>query len=174
MSYLFVLGCRDGNAVIQQQPPIPQTEYQKSLDLGLPPPRLTSDAVRYWSDFNRVFYHPKSVVQLSAYELHSQVMPFEDWAVGEELFNSMDREHDILDRDLRSFAEESDQLKAIQIFCGTDDAWGGFGAGYMDRLNDEYGKKDLWVWALEGGMRTQRVRGQSYASPTPSLHGVIC
>jgi hypothetical protein len=87
-------------------------------------------------------------------------MPFEDWAVGEELFNSMDREHDILDRDLRSFAEESDQLKAIQIFCGTDDAWGGFGAGYMDRLSDEYGKKDMWVWALEGGIRSQRVRGK--------------
>ncbi|KAL1954794.1 hypothetical protein VTO42DRAFT_697 [Malbranchea cinnamomea] len=146
-------GLWDGNEVIQRQPQIPQNEYQKALDLGLQPPRLTSEAVRYWSDFNRVFYNPKSIVQLNEYELNSQLMPFEDWAVGEDLFNSLDREHDLLDRDLRPFAEESDQMRAIQVFSGVDDAWAGFAARYMDRLRDEFAKKDIWVWALEDGVR---------------------
>lgn len=145
--------------MVQRQEAIPQNEYQKSLDLGLPPPRLTSESVRYWSDFNRLFYNPKSIVQLNEYELNSQLMPFEKWGAGEELFNSLDREHDILDRDFRPFAEESDQMSAIQIFAGVDDAWGGFAARYVDRLRDEYGKKDIWVWALEDGVRTQRVSG---------------
>ena len=84
-------------------------------------------------------------------------MPFENWGAGEELFNSLDREHDVLDRDFRPFAEECDQMSAIQVFTGVDDAWGGFAARYVDRLRDEYGKKDIWVWALEDGIRTQRV-----------------
>lgn len=84
-------------------------------------------------------------------------MPFENWTAGEELFNSLDKEHDILDRDMRPFAEESDQLRAFQIFSGTDDGWGGFTARYIDSLQDEFGKKDIWMWAVEDGLRTQRV-----------------
>lgn len=129
------------------------------MDLGTTAPRLTSESVRYWSDYNRVFYHPKSIVQLNEYELNSQTMPFEDWNVGEELFNDLDKEHDLLDRDVRPFLEECDHLRALQLFAGSDDAWGGFAASYMERLRDEFGKKSIWVWAIEDGTRTQRVSG---------------
>ncbi|KAK2733617.1 mtDNA inheritance, partitioning of the mitochondrial organelle [Onygenales sp. PD_40] len=149
-------GLWDGNEVVQQQPAVPQTEYQKNLDLGLPLPQLTAESVRYWSDFNKVFYNPKSIVQLNEYELNSQLMPFEDWSMGEDLFRSLDREHDILDRDFRAFAEECDQLQGIQIFSGTDDAWGGFAARYVDKLKDEFGKKSIWFWGLEDGAKVQR------------------
>ena len=84
-------------------------------------------------------------------------MPFEDWEVGEELFKDLDKEHDLLDRDVRPFAEECDQLRALQLFTNADDAWGGFAAKYMDRLRDEYGKKSIWVWAIESGAKVQRV-----------------
>lgn len=144
---------------MQQQPQIPQSEYQRSLDEGLPAPPLTSETVRYWSDFNRVFYHPRSVIQLNDYELHSRAMPFEDWDVGEEFFNDLDKEHDLLDRDVRPFAEECDQLRALQVFTGSDDAWGGFAAKYIDRLRDEFGRKSIWTWALEDGAKVQRVSG---------------
>lgn len=84
-------------------------------------------------------------------------MPFEDWGVGEELFGDLDKEHDLLDRDVRPFAEECDQLRALQIFTGSDDAWGGFAARYVDRLRDEYAKTGIWVWAIEDGARLPRV-----------------
>jgi hypothetical protein len=148
---------RDGKEVVQKQAPIPQSDYQKSLDQGISAPQLTSDTVRYWSDYNRTFYHPRSIVQLNEYELNSQIMPFEDWNVGEELFNDLDKEHDLLDRDLRPFAEECDQMRAIQLFSTSDDAWGGFTARYIDRIRDEYGKKSVWVWAMEEGNKVQRV-----------------
>ncbi|KAJ5925901.1 hypothetical protein N7454_007411 [Penicillium verhagenii] len=149
-------GLWDGAEVVQKQTPILPSEYQKSLELGTPAPRLTSETVRYWSDYNRVFYHPRSIVQLNEYELNSQIMPFEDWNAGEELFNDLDKEHDLLDRDVRPFAEECDQMRALQLFTGADDAWGGFAARYIDRLRDEYGKKSVWVWAIEDGARVQR------------------
>ncbi|KAJ5458633.1 hypothetical protein N7475_010021 [Penicillium sp. IBT 31633x] len=149
-------GLWDGKEIIQKQTPIRQSDYQKSLDLGTPAPRLTSESVRYWSDYNRVYYNPKSIVQLNDYELNSQTMPFEDWNVGEELFKELDKEHDLLDRDLRPLLEECDHLRALQLFSGSDDAWGGFSAQYVERLRDEFGKKSIWVWAIEDGTRTQR------------------
>ncbi|PBP22710.1 misato [Diplocarpon rosae] len=143
----------NGPTVVQRQTAIEQSAYQQSLDSGVEPPPLTTESVRYWSDFNRVYFHPKSIVQLNEYELGSGLMPFESWNVGEELFNSLDKEHDLLDRDLRSFAEEADHMQGIQMIAGIDDAWGGFAARYMDRIRDEYGKTAVHFWGLEDGLK---------------------
>jgi hypothetical protein len=160
---------RDGTPARQLQQPIEPSEYQKSLELGLPTRQLGAADVRYWSDFNRVFYHPRSIVQLSEYELNSQLMPFESWSAGEDLFQSLDKEFDLLDRDIRSFTEECDQMQGFQIFSGADDAWGGFAARYLDTLRDEYGKTSIWVWGIEDQSRTTRVcflfRKQGSCSP---------
>jgi Tubulin domain len=85
-------------------------------------------------------------------------MPFESWVAGQELFQNLDKEVDLLDRDLRPFAEECDQLQGFQIFSGTDNAWGGFLASYLDNLRDEFGKTSIWVWGLEAGQRVSKVR----------------
>lgn len=110
--------------------------------------------MKYWSDFNRVYFHPKSIVQLNDYELSSALMPFENWNAGDELFDSLDKEHDLLDRDLRPFAEEADQMQGIQVITSVDDAWGGFAARYLDRIRDEYGKTTVHVWGIENGIKT--------------------
>jgi hypothetical protein len=128
------------------------------LDSGAEPPTLTSDAVRFWSDYNRVFYHPKSIVQLNEYEVNSSLMPFERWQTGEELFAGLDREHDLLDRDLRPFLEECDHLQGIQIMTGTDDAWGGFAAKYLERVADDLGKGCRWVFGFQDDQRVARER----------------
>lgn len=150
-------GVRQGKTSTQQQPTIEPTDYQKKLDQGLPTSQLTADHVRYWSDFNHVFYHPRSIVQLNEYELTSQLMPFESWNAGQDLFNDLDKEFDLLDRDMRPFAEECDQLAGIQIFTSVDDAWGGFSSSYIDLLRDEYGKTSIWLWGVEDGMPVHRV-----------------
>ena len=109
--------------------------------------------MRFWSDYSRVYYHPRSVVQLNEYEVNSSLMPFERWATGQDLFRSLDREHDLVDRDLRPFVEEADQMQGIQVLAGFDDAWGGFAAEYLERLRDEYGKTPVWVWGLQDSFR---------------------
>ncbi|KFZ18540.1 hypothetical protein V501_01166 [Pseudogymnoascus sp. VKM F-4519 (FW-2642)] len=146
-------GAWNGAPIMRPQPTIEPSAYQLSLENGTTPPQLTKESIRYWSDFNRVYFHPKSIVQLNEYELGSTLMPFENWSVGEDLFNSLDKEHDLLDRDLRSFAEEADHMQGIQIMASVDDAWGGFAARYMERLRDEYGKTALWVFGLEGNAK---------------------
>ncbi|KAJ0316771.1 hypothetical protein Brms1b_005331 [Colletotrichum noveboracense] len=150
---LFPQSCsphdREGSAHVHKQPEIEQSAYQQSLDLGAPAPTLKPSDVRYWSDFSRVFYHPKSLNQLYDYELNSSIMPFDKWSLGKELFDGLDREHDIVDRDFRPFIEEADQTQGFQIVTTIDDAWGGFATEYIQRLRDEYGKTPIWVWGLQ-------------------------
>lgn len=144
------MAVRDGNVSILRAPPIPPSDYQLGLDASVArPTRMTVDTVRYWSDYNRVLYHPKSSIQVNDYELNSTLLPFERWESGEELFAGMDREADLLDRDLRGWAEECDALQGVQFVAGGDDAWGGFAARYVERVRDEFGKLGLWVWGLE-------------------------
>ncbi|KAG8528820.1 uncharacterized protein KY384_006509 [Bacidia gigantensis] len=138
-----------GNASLQQEPEIAVADYQQSLEQDDPSPRnLTTDTVRYWSDYNRVFYHPRSIVQLNAFDLNSSIVPFEKYETGEELFRNVDRDEDILDRDFRTWAEECDQMQGIQIITGNDDAWAGFASRYIESLRDEFGKTGIWIWGI--------------------------
>ncbi|KAL8720451.1 MAG: hypothetical protein Q9225_002676 [Loekoesia sp. 1 TL-2023] len=152
----------NGSVVKQQDTPIPQSEYQKALDEGIEePPKLSTKTVGYWSDFTHVFYHPRSIVQINDYELGSTILPFDKWSSGEDLFSSLDKEHDLLDRDFRPWAEECDQIQGVQIFAGADDAWGGFASSYIESLRDEYSKTPLWFWGLEEDARqSQRTKQQ--------------
>ncbi|KAA8620870.1 Prp18 multi-domain protein [Pyrenophora tritici-repentis] len=127
---------------------IPQSAYQEHLDAGIEPPQLSTSSVRYWSDYSRVYYHPKSIVQLSEFDVNDKLMPFESWDVGMELFEKLEREVDLVDRDLRPFVEECDGIQGLQIFTGVDDAWGGWASGWIERLRDEYGKMSIWTWGL--------------------------
>lgn len=138
--------------MVHKQQSLEANAYQQSLDSGSQPPQLTTSTVRYWSDFSRVFFHPRSLVQLYDFELNSTTMPFERFGMGSELFSVLDREHELVDRDWRPFAEEADQMQGIQVFTSVDDAWGGFASSYIESLRDEYPKTCIWVWGLQNPM----------------------
>ena len=148
----------NGRSLPMHLAPIPPSPYQLALDQGSDLPVLTPEMVRFWSDYNHVFYHPRSIIQLNEYELNSSLMPFEQWQNGEELFTNLDREHDLVDRDLRPFLEECDQLQGIQIFSNIDDAWGGFTSQYLERMADDLGKGCRWVFGLQDTQRATRER----------------
>lgn len=147
--------------MIHKQPEIQPSSYQLCLDEGVEPPTLTTETVRFWSDFNRVYYHPKSIIKLGDNQPHTNQLPFTDWNAGDELFRLIDGEDDVLDRDFRPFAEECNLLQGITIIAGVDEIWGGFTARYLDRLRDEFGRVSIWVWAMEDGRLTQKVRTHS-------------
>ncbi|KAK7403604.1 mtDNA inheritance, partitioning of the mitochondrial organelle [Neonectria punicea] len=141
-----------GPSVVHKQQPLEANAYQQSLDAGSNPSPLTTSTVRYWADFSRVYFHPRSLVQLYDFELNSTTMPFERFGMGTELFSVLDREHELVDRDWRPFAEECDQMQGIQVFTSIDDAWGGFASSYIESLRDEYPKTCIWVWGLQSPM----------------------
>ncbi|OAA65930.1 mtDNA inheritance protein [Niveomyces insectorum RCEF 264] len=153
-----------GSVVVHRAAPILPSAYTQSLDAGLPQAApLTPAAVRYWSDYSRVYYHPRSLIAVGD---EDPAGPRADnpadgglgpetatatngFAAGEALFTRLDREHDLLDRDLRPFVEEADHMQGVQVLASVDDAWGGFAARYLERMRDEYGKAPIWLWALQ-------------------------
>jgi hypothetical protein len=142
---------RNGPTTVQTAPIIQPSPYISSLSASANLSRPTISTVKYWSDFSHVYFHPRSIVQLNDYSLGSSLQPFENYTSGDELFDSLDKEHDLLDRDLRLWAEECDHMQGLQVFAGADDAWGGFTARYVERVRDEFGKIGIWVWGIEGG-----------------------
>jgi hypothetical protein len=165
-----------GRTVVQRETPILPSAYTQSLDTGLPPSEpLTPATVRYWSDYSRVYYHPRSLIEVGDEPEVSATQTAASgttgassvsaggaalfgtahghreytWGDGETLFAGLDREHDLLDRDLRLFVEEADQMQGFQVMASVDDSWGGFAARYLERMRDEYGKVDIWLWALQ-------------------------
>lgn len=134
---------------MHKQDQLQQSAYLQSLDAGKLPDKLSKSSVRYWSDFSRAYYHPKSLNQLYDFELHSSIQPFERFDMGQELFHALDKEQDIVDRDWRPFVEECDHMQGIQVFATIDDAWGGFASSYLETLRDEYPKQCIWVWGLQ-------------------------
>ncbi|OTA04765.1 hypothetical protein A9Z42_0053610 [Trichoderma parareesei] len=138
-----------GKPAVHRQTPLSQNTYQQALDAGLKPSALQASDVRYWSDYSRVYYHPKSLVQLYDFELNSSIMPFERFETGAELFESLDKEDEIVDRDWRPFVEECDQMQGVQVYASLDDAWGGFASSYIERLRDEHPKTCVWVWGVQ-------------------------
>jgi hypothetical protein len=44
------------------------------------------NVIRTWSDYNRVYFHPKSMVTLSGYQMDSEFMPFDVFSYGRAAF----------------------------------------------------------------------------------------
>lgn len=150
---------RNASPTVHRQQPIIPHPYQVSLDQGTDLAPLSSSTIRYWSDFNRVYYHPRSLVPVSIHDVPtaSHLQSFADWSTGVELFENLERAQDIFDRDVRYFAEECDQMQGFQIFTGVGDAWGGWTSSALQRLRDDFGKIEVWVWGLEKPPSTGRV-----------------
>ena len=121
---------------------------------------LTPAKVRWWSDFNRVYYHPRSAVQLNQYSLQSS---FDSFTQGTELFHEVHKvgsclncgnlqDDDLLDRDVRLFAEECDSLQGFQVLLESDSGWGGFATEYLEIIRGEYPKASIWTWGIESGL----------------------
>ncbi|KAL1887748.1 mtDNA inheritance, partitioning of the mitochondrial organelle [Ceratocystis pirilliformis] len=136
----------NGKAEIHAQDPLSVSNYQEALNAGLTPTRPTAKDVRYWSDTTRVYFHPRSLVPLDDVEITTPKVTAGHWMRGSDLFRELDREHDLMDRDMRPFVEECDLMQGIQVMCSIDDIWAPFATEYVERMRDEYGKSCIVVW----------------------------
>ena len=91
---------RAGKVVEYKQNPVDKSRYQEQLEEELlftpsnglesgpthPDPFVVDEStVRYWSDYNRVNYHPRSIQKLP--DLPDWDLGMGDWAAGKEAFD---------------------------------------------------------------------------------------
>ncbi|CED85323.1 Members of tubulin/FtsZ family [Phaffia rhodozyma] len=174
-------GLTDGPAEklqrLQTAPPIPPSAYQTFLESDQPdptyetdnddeadndnddklpqPPRLTE--TRFWSDFNRVYYHPRTLHPLPPQFLGSSavsasVSGFTSWETGSLAWSAVKTDSHMED-DFRLFAEEADLLQGVQLCVDMSTGFGPIGAGVVEEfIKEEYPKGDVFVTGLMGSL----------------------
>ncbi|EPS62835.1 hypothetical protein M569_11949, partial [Genlisea aurea] len=91
--------------------------------------------VQYWTDFSKVYFHPKSL-----YELHSFWSDFNDFSnygIGREAFSTDSHAEDVNER-LRFFVEECDLPQGIQFIVDDYGGFAGVAGEFLENIADEY------------------------------------
>ncbi|KAM5532691.1 hypothetical protein V8D89_013660 [Ganoderma adspersum] len=133
----------DGGVVEYRQDPIPKSEYHARLETGElednaadeeEPSATDLTRVRFWSDYSRVFLHPRTPQRLP--DLADWEATDGDWNTSRESFRKHDSDRDLMENDLRSFVEECDGLQGLQLTsdCAT---FGGFTDAFLTAFRDE-------------------------------------
>ncbi|KZP14004.1 tubulin nucleotide-binding domain-like protein [Athelia psychrophila] len=137
----------NGSVVEYRQTPIQKSTYHEQIDHendtdgGEP----NEPAVRYWSDFNRLYYTPKTVQKLP------DVADWEnkdgDWEDGNALFRRFDEDTALMEDAVRTSAEACDSLQGVQLTYDTP-TFGGFTTALLTAVADEYAKVSLLAFPL--------------------------
>ncbi|KAF8512947.1 tubulin domain-containing protein [Hysterangium stoloniferum] len=142
----------NGAVTEHRQEPIPQSTYHAGLEASeyMDTNSMTENAtetkdndssssVRFWSDFSRVFYHPRGlhrVPDLADWERET------GWASGIEKYKKFDYEHEVLEESFRNMAENCDLLQGVQLAVDAV-PFGSFTTALLMQLRDEYAKLPL-------------------------------
>ncbi|GAC95982.1 hypothetical protein PHSY_003560 [Pseudozyma hubeiensis SY62] len=148
-------------------------DVQKTASIGdgpsLPKQRRSKRSYRFWSDYSRTFFHSKSLVsvggQLTApmpgsyNAAHSPSNSdgrtrFETFSQGVAQFDQLESQHEVLDTNIRWFAEDADLLQGFHYTIDTSDAFGGLGCKYLENLVDEFPKLSHLVFGAGWGNTT--------------------
>ncbi|KAG7665738.1 DML1 [[Candida] subhashii] len=135
---------------------IRKSEYQSNLDAGLiDGSKLTCENTRYWTDYNKLIYNPKSLTTLNNFNyvsdepvgshFHFPNLKFATFNIGQKEFNEDDVDS------FRNFLEQCDLFNGLQLTTEIDSAWGGYANEMLIYLNDEYfntSKINIWTYGL--------------------------
>ncbi|KAI0002430.1 Misato segment II tubulin-like domain-containing protein [Russula compacta] len=148
----------DGEVDEIHQDYIPDLAYQNQLDQEVdedpviePPdpetstiiPPLRASDVRYWSDYNRVYYIPRSLQKLP------DLADWEegDWQGGKETFLRYDSDKALMDDSFRLFVEECDTFQGLQL-CTDNASFGSFVNSFLTAFRDEFPKLPTLMFAV--------------------------
>jgi hypothetical protein len=105
-------------------------------------------SVNNWSDYNRIYYHPRSINQVTTHQMDDDINPFDNYTIGRQAYKENEKETDTFDENFRFFAEECDSLQGFQLLTNVDDAFGGFTEGLLNDIRDEYAKTPIITYGL--------------------------
>nr|XP_017241903.1 PREDICTED: protein misato homolog 1 [Daucus carota subsp. sativus] len=92
------------------------------------------DTVKYWTDYSKVHYHPKSLYEINGLWVDSQ--EFNNYGIGRDAYSS-GRGEEICER-LRFFIEECDHIQGIQYVVDDSGGFSGVSAEFLEAMADEY------------------------------------
>ncbi|ORZ01731.1 tubulin domain-domain-containing protein [Syncephalastrum racemosum] len=145
-------------------PQYPKHAYQEHLDQLETDPnadhQIDDASIQTWSDYNRIYYHPRSMNTITTHHKEDTIAPFDTYTVGRQSYEDFDREEETFDGAFRFFAEDCDNLQGFQVLTSIDDAFGGFTEGYLNALREEYPKTPVLTFAIQQQQQQQLLSEQ--------------
>ncbi|KAI9277024.1 tubulin domain-containing protein [Phascolomyces articulosus] len=140
------------NKVVQDQ--YPKNAYQQQLErMDVDPAtemvELDDNSVKTWSDFNRIYYHPRSMNQITTHNMDDTISPYHAYSVGRQSYSDYERETESFEDNFRHFVEECDNLQGFQVLASMDDAFSGFTEGLLHDVRDEFAKTPILCYSLQ-------------------------
>ncbi|XP_071089418.1 protein misato homolog 1-like [Haliotis cracherodii] len=105
------------------------------------------DTVSVWSDFLRVHLHPKSLHIVDDFIHKNEEQPFDMFQLGAGVLKNVDA-MDAMEDQIRFFVEECDHLQGFHLLMDWCDGFGGYGAGLLQYLEDEFTNKARMTCAV--------------------------
>ncbi|KAJ3061441.1 Protein misato 1, partial [Quaeritorhiza haematococci] len=115
------------------------------------PPTFSSDlesSVSVWSDYNKMYYHPRTIVELSQYKHNDATNPFMSFVQGRDILRDSDMRDAILDDHLRYFIEECDAFQGFNVVTEYNTAFGGLASDLLVLIRDEMPKIAITTFGL--------------------------
>ncbi|KAI0261263.1 tubulin nucleotide-binding domain-like protein [Gloeopeniophorella convolvens] len=124
---------------VEEDPAFPEAEESQPV-----PPLKRSD-VRYWSDYNRVYYLPRSVHKLP--DPADWGTADGDWQGGKDAFSRYNSDNALMDDSFRLFVEECDTFQGLQL-CIDNATFGSFADSLMTAFRDDFPKHPTMTFAV--------------------------
>lgn len=171
-----------------------KNEFQVLLDKGKRTLQslLNTDNTRYWTDYNKLIYNPRSIHTLNGYVIdltnpgglgthqHFEKFKFSTFNVGKaDFMESQDKEAQL--DNFRWLLERCDRFEGLNVLTDLDSAWAGYTNEFIQAIKDDYfnngnGKHCMWALAMLTGangqglmLRVSRIKGLVELSRTMSV-----
>ncbi|KAI8356758.1 tubulin domain-containing protein [Choanephora cucurbitarum] len=115
-----------------------------------------NDSVNNWSDYNRIYYHPRSINPIVTHQMDNEITPFDNFTIGRQAYVENEKETETFEENFRFFVEECDSLQGFQLFTDVDDGFGGFTEGLLNNIRDEFAKTPILTYGLSDSFAQHR------------------
>ncbi|KAJ7051731.1 tubulin domain-containing protein [Mycena amicta] len=145
-----------GSTVAYRQEPVAKSQYQAEIDFEeLADADDVSSAaqlrdIRFWSDFNRMYYVPRTVQKIPDVPEWEWEDGEGNWAASHETFVRYDENTGLMEGPVRGFLEECDTIQGIQLTHETA-RFGSFINSLLLSLRDEGAKIPVMAFPLLSG-----------------------
>ncbi|KAI9470956.1 MAG: tubulin domain-containing protein [Benjaminiella poitrasii] len=138
-----------------------ESENDPNMDLDVL--HQLDESVNNWSDYNRIYYHPRSINHITTHQMDNDLTPFDKYTIGRQAYTDNEKEVDIFEENFRFFVEECDNIQGFQIMTDVDDAFGGFTEGLLNDIRDEFAKTSILTYGLCDSYAQYRINKQKVA-----------
>ncbi|KAJ3178326.1 Protein misato 1 [Geranomyces variabilis] len=127
-------------------------------------------SVTVWSDFNKLYYHPKTVVEVPHFLHDDDLKPFSAFTQGLDVMADHDFRDEFLEERMRFFVEESDSLQGFNLIADATDGFAGITANLLEYISDEFSKKSAMTFGVHPPFdRFDTDKGRKVATLNSSL-----